>query len=122
MSRRPLGATRAGILFLGIGGAALGAALDLGLIFDRPLAQPVLDLLMIAFGYWARAPVDYSTDHVALNIILIAALSALWLAICTWEYIRLPAEDRALDRYVKRHEGLDDARRATMIPDRDPPT
>jgi hypothetical protein len=121
LPQSPIGTTRIGILIFGIGGAALGMGMDLGLIFDRRVAEPLLQGLILALRYWARIPLFYRADQYQFYILLIAAAASFWLLLCVAAFIGQPARDRALNSYLASRERLDDARRATLQAELDPP-
>ena len=121
MTKAPIGTTRIGIAIFGIGGAALGAGFDLGLIFNRPLAEPVLAGIIAALGFWTRSRIYYRPDQYELCIVLIALLTAFWLALWVYAFVVQPARDRALDRYLESREEIEDSWRATTISEDDPP-
>jgi hypothetical protein len=90
-----------------------------GLLIDRPLFEPILQWLLVTGHYSLRLPL-YDPKKLGFFIVLIAAVSILWVGLSIYAFIRQPAKDRAIDQYLYAREQVDHARRATMVSEQDP--
>lgn len=113
--REPIGTTRKGQLLLGGVGLIVGVGSGLGLATKPETFEPVLELALDALSWFFRVHLHYNPSQRAFFAILIPTLGSVWALLFAYAFAREPARNRAIDSYLRREDGIDRSRRATVI-------
>lgn len=117
----PLGTTRKGQLLLGGLGLLVGVGFGLGLEAMPKTFEPILRGALYGLGWLMRVRAHYDPSQRTFYAILIPIFGAVWAALFAYAFAREPARNRAIDAYLRREDGIDHSRRATVIPENDQP-
>jgi hypothetical protein len=113
--REPIGTTRKGQVLLGVAGLLVGVGGSFGLEVRPDVFEPILRAALYGIGALARIHTHYDPSERTLYAVLLSTLGIFWAALLGYAFVREPARDRMIDAYLRRHDELDQGRRATII-------
>ena len=116
----PIGTTRRGQVLIGAACLVVGLGSCFGLLLLPVIFEPILHLALIAFGTVLRVHTVYNPSLRSIYAIGIALTGALGAALSGYAFYREPTRNRAIDAYLKRYDGLENSRRASIIASDDP--
>ena len=119
--REQIGTTRKSQILLGALGLIVGVGSGLGLQARPEIFEPILETALYVLGRLLRTHLGYDPSLRAFFAILLPTFGVIWALLCSYLFARQPARNRAIDAYLLRNDGVDHARRATVISQEDRP-
>ena len=101
--RRPLGATYTGLVVMGLLGSGSFGLLSAVMFLDRPLGEPLINLVLSLAGAMmrGRSGMEYDPDYYYFWAAVAGLMALLWAVLSIRSIMEKPHEDHRLDAAIK---------------------